>query len=251
MLTLHWFWVIFAVLAFNTAYAQSAHAPLSKGDRAYDKQQYKVAERNYRAAADREMGNPQALYNLGNTLYQQGNFEDAESRFLQASNNIKTPLQMADALHNLGDAFLKQRKYKDAVRAYEQSLRLRPADPGTKQNLQLAKKRLKEEQKKEQEKQQQNQQQQDKQSQNQDQKQDPKNQENKQQDKPGQPEQNQPGQAPQSQDEQQKKIAEKKLKKEEASRLLETAIGAEDRKNARKYRAADKQSKPKTSKKDW
>ena len=244
------FW--FALLCLNTAAAQSIHTPLRKGDWAYDREQYQAAEKQYRIAADRDMGNPQAVYNLGNTLYQQGNFEDAEKRFQQAVNNAKTPAHRADALHNLGDAFLKQRKYKEALGAYEASLRLRPADAGTKQNLQMAKKRLQEEEKKEKEqKQKQQQQQEQNQGQNQDPQQDPKDQPDKEQNQPSQPQPNQQAQPQQPKSEQQKKQEEQRLKKEDAKRLLETAVGPDDRKNAQKYRAAQQQSKPKTSKKDW
>ncbi|MFN0176774.1 MAG: tetratricopeptide repeat protein [Saprospiraceae bacterium] len=238
----------------HTAYAQATHTPLLKGDRAFERAQYKAAEKQYRIAADLDRSNPQAVYNLGNTLFQQGNYEDAEQRFKQATGIIKTPSRQADALHNLGDAFLKQRKYKDAVRAYEESLRLRPADPGTKQNLQMAKKKLKEEEKKEKEQQQKNQQeQQDQQNQNQDQQnqKNPESQQDPQQNQPNQPQQNQQGQPQQPQREQQKKQEEHRLKKEDAKRLLETAVGPDDRKNAQKYRAAQKQSNTKTPKKDW
>lgn len=237
----HFSFFCFSVLPIATALGQSTHAPLLKGDRAYDRKQYKAAEKQYRIAADRDNWNPQALYNLGNTLYQQGNWADAEQRFRQAASQAKTPASRADALHNLGDSFLKQKKYQDAVKAYEESLRHRPADPGTKQNLQMAKKKLREEEQKQREQQQKNQQQN---QQEQDQK----------QDQPQQPNQNQQNQeqSPQQQDQQrQQQEKQEKIKKEEAKRLLETAIGPEDRKNAQKYRAAQQQSSPKGSKKDW
>ncbi|MBC7776596.1 MAG: tetratricopeptide repeat protein [Phycisphaerae bacterium] len=241
---------LFSILCWTSAFSQSTHTPLLKGDRAYDQELYKAAEKQYRIAADHEIGNAQAVYNLGNSLYQQGNFEDAEKRFHQGAENVRTSAHRADALHNLGDACLKQRKHKEAVRAYEESLRHRPADPGTKMNLQMAKKRLREEEKKEKE-QQQKQQQEQNQDQNQTSNQDPKNQQDKQQNQPNQPQQNQQGQPQKPQGEQQKKMEEQRLKKEDAKRLLETAIGPDDRKNAQKYRAAQQQTKPKGSKKDW
>ncbi|MFN0217131.1 MAG: tetratricopeptide repeat protein [Saprospiraceae bacterium] len=241
------FWLY---LFCTTASGQTAHAPLLKGDRAYDLEKYKEAEKHYRKAADKEIGNPQAVFNLGNALYQQGNIEDAAQRYQQAANNAKTSTLRADALHNLGDAFLKQQRYKDAVRAYEESLRIRPADPDTKQNLQMAKKRLQEAEKKEKEQQQQKDQQgqEQKQDSNQSSQQKPQDQNDKQQNQPQQNEQTQP-QKPQN--EQQKKMEAQRLKKEDAKRLLETAVGADDRKNAKKYRSAQQKSRPKDSKKDW
>ncbi len=244
--------VLFCLLVFqlNPALAQTTHAPLRKGDRAYDRVQYKDAETQYRIAADRDNGNPKAVYNLANTLYQQGKFEDASTRFQQAAIHIKDPNQRADALHNLGDSFLKLRKFKEAEQAYEESLRCRPADAGTKQNLQMAKKKLREEEQKEKEKQQQNQQQQDQQNQDQ-QQQNPQDQSDQAQDKPSQPKQDQQGQPQQPKPAQAQEQDLQQLKKEEAKRLLETAVGQDDRKNARKYRSAQQQTKPKGAKKDW
>ncbi len=243
--------IVLNVFCLPNLSAQSTHAPLRKGDLAYDREQYKASEKQYRIAADRDMGHPQAVYNLGNALYQQGDFEDASQRFQQAVENAPSPEKKADALHNLGNSLLKQRKYKESVQAYEQSLRLRPADPETKQNLQMAKKKLREEMQKEKEKQAQDQQSQDQQNQDQSQNpnqsppQDPQNQEDKQPNQSGQTPPQEPKQAPEP------KPTEQQMKKEEAKRLLETAVGTEDRKNAQKYRAAQQQNKPKSNKKDW
>lgn len=243
---------LLAFLSVKTGDAQSIHGPLRDGDKAYDREQYKAAEKQYRTAADRDMGNPKAVYNLSNALYQQGNFEDAEERYKQVARSANPGPEMADALHNLGNASLKQQKYKEAVQAYEASLRLRPGDEETKRNLQMAKKKLKKEE--EQQKQQQKQQQEQQQQENQDpQQQDQGTQDQKdpQQNQPPKPEEENPQGQPQEPKEQQKRQEEQKLKKEDAKRLLETAIGPDDRKNAQKYRAAQQQNKPKGSKKDW
>lgn len=227
--------------------AQSQHRLLRKGDRQYDQEHYKEAEQLYRDAADRKYGDPQTLYNLGNSLYQQGKWEDAAVRFGQSARLAPDTGLKADALHNLGNACLKQQKYKDAVDAYENSLRLRPGDAETKQNLQMAKKKLKEEQQRQKNKQQQ--QNRPNQDQNQQQDQQQQDQQNQQQDQQQQDQQ-------QSQQNQQIETKEQqqnagKLNKEEAQRLLETAIGPEDRKNARKYREQRQQPKSSGKEKDW
>ncbi|HRI61475.1 MAG TPA: tetratricopeptide repeat protein, partial [Saprospiraceae bacterium] len=243
--------LLILLTTFASLSAQSSHQHLRNGDAQYDLEHYKEAEKYYRDAADLKYGDPLAQYNLGNALYQQGNWEDAAVRFEQAAGATADATFKADALHNLGNAQLKQQKYKEAVESYEKSLRLRPGDAATKRNLQMAKKKLKEEQQRQKEEQQkQNQQQQ---NQNQQQPpQDPKNQQdqqqqdqNRQQDQPQQPNQGQP------QQEQQPANNQQKLKKEEARRLLETAIGPEDQKNTRKYRELRQQPKGNGKEKDW
>jgi Ca-activated chloride channel family protein len=240
--------MILALFSFGALSAQDPHAQLRQGDDAYTKQRYKAAEKHYREAADLKYSDPQALYNLGNALYQQGNWADAATRFEQAANGTSSNAARADALHNLGNAQLKQQKYQEAVQAYEQSLRLRPGDAGTKQNLQMAKKRLKEAQQKQQQ-QQQNQPQQP-QEQNQDQQQNQPSQPSQQPQNQPPNEQGQPQQPPEKPQQPQPQNADK-LKKEDAKRLLETAVGPDDQKNARKYRSAQQQPKPKGAKKDW
>ena len=215
--------------------AQSQHRLLRKGDRQYDQEHYREAEQFYRDAADRKYGDPQTLYNLGNSLYQQGKWEDAAVRFGQSARLTPDTGLKADALHNLGNASLKQQKYKDAVDAYENSLRLRPGDAETKQNLQMAKKKLKEEQQRQKNKQQQQQNQ-------------PNQDQNQQQDQQQQQQQSQQNRQPETKEQQQNTG---KLNKEEAQRLLETAIGPEDRKNARKYREQRQQPKSSGKEKDW
>lgn len=229
-----------------TAQAQSAHDLLRKGDEAYDFENYEEAEKRYRDAADLKYGDPAAVYNLGNALYQQGQWEDAATRFEQVANSAAEPAFKADALHNFGNTQMKLNNFEKAVKAYENSLRLRPGDTETKRNLQMAKKKLREEQQKEQQNQQQKQQEQ--------QQQDSQNQQNNQQQNQGQQQQNQGQGQPEQPSQPQQKPQEQpleKLKKEESERLLETAIGPEDQKNARKYREQRQQPKSSGKEKDW
>ncbi|HAD10900.1 MAG TPA: aerotolerance regulator BatC [Saprospirales bacterium] len=250
MLKVQAFYLLLALGAVQSAAAQETHGFLRKGDRAYDRDQYKEAEQQYRNAADRDVRSPKAVYNLGNTLYQQGKFEEAGQRYHQsaARGETLTRSEKADTWHNQGNALLKQRKYQDAVKAYEQSLRYRPADQETKMNLQMAKKKLQEEQKQQQEQQQKNQQQQENQNQQQNPSQQPNQPQQKDKNQRQNPEHQENQQGP---PQPQQPAQQQQMKKEEAKRLLETAIGNEDRKNARKYRAAEQSKPEKRSKKDW
>ena len=228
--------------------AQSSHNHLRKGDAEYDKEHYKDAEKHYRDAAELKYGDPLAQYNLGNALYQQGRWEDAATRFEQAVSAAPDNAFKADALHNLGNAQLKQQKYKESVEAYQKSLRLRPGDAETKQNLQMAKKKLREEEQRQQQEQNKQNEQENQNQQNQQDKQNPQNPppnpQEQQQNQPPPPNQGQPPQ-------EQKPNNQQKLKKEEARRLLETAIGPEDQKNARKYRELRQQPRSNGKDKDW
>ena len=232
--------LISCVLCSSVAlFSQSAHQSLKNGDHAYDRDNYKVAEKEYRAAADLKHDNPTAFYNIGNALYQQGNWHDAAERFEQAAKFSTKPDEQANAYYNLGNAMLNQRKFKEAVGAFESSLRLHPGDPDSKRNLQMAKKIL----------QQQQPQQQKPESDNKDQKQ-PQSTQN-QQNQPSNPSQGQTPKTPSGTTQQPNQSQSGKLKKEDAQRILETAVGPEDQRNARKYRSARQTPKTKGSEKDW
>jgi len=229
--------------------AQSAHQSLRSGDREYDMERYTEAEKNYRNATEKNPGSFNATYNYGNALYHQGKYPEAAQQFQKAANTAASgeAAPRADALHNLGNALLKQNKYKEAAQAYQQSLRLRPGDAETKMNLQMAKKKIEEERKKEQQQQQNQQQNQDQQQQ---QNQDPS--QNQQPNQP--PQQPKPNTPPQNQQPQQQpdpQPSNGKMKPDQARRMLETAVGPEDLKNAKKYRERQRPGGPKTGKKDW
>ncbi len=224
----------------RTAAAQSAHQLLRKGDNAYDKSNYAAAEEAYRQADKKKLDDPHTNYNTGNALYQQSHYDQSESFYRKSAELAQDPATEADALHNLGNAFLKQRKFKEAVEAYQNSLRRRPGDPQTKANLQLAKKQLKQQQEQEQNAAQQPQD-----------KQQPSDQQQQQQ-QPGQnQDQNQPRQPNQQPEQQPEQPADGQMTREQARRLLETAVSPADQKNARKYRELDPGTHQTKPKKDW
>ena len=125
---------IFLILATGIR-AQSPHEALRMGDRLYENRDFEAAEQAYRQAG----AAAQARYNQGNAVYRQGRYADAAALYRAAAETANAPATRADALYNLGNACLKQRQYDQAIGAYEQALRLRPGDPDAKINLQLAK----------------------------------------------------------------------------------------------------------------
>jgi Ca-activated chloride channel homolog len=131
----------------------NAHRARQAGDALYDKSQYGKAQEAYQKALSLQPNDWQARYNLANSLYEQSKYDAAIPLLSEAARLTTRPNDRADALHNLGNAYFKRDKWAEAVKAYQQSLRYRPGDPDTKQNLQMARQRLDEQQKKEQEKQ--------------------------------------------------------------------------------------------------
>lgn len=128
-------------LAMN---AQDVKTEIRKGNRLYEKQDYKNAELEYRRAFLKDSTSVAARYNLANTMYRMENTAEAESLLLPLADSMKGNPAGADYYHNLANFFLKDKKYREAVDNFKNSLRLRPDDMETKTNLAYAQKMLKE-----------------------------------------------------------------------------------------------------------
>lgn len=167
--------------------AQTSHRALRRGDQAYRDRDFDRAEQEYAdavAADNSAKGN----YNLGNALYENGEYAEAAKRYEEAAGLAEDPEVRSRAYRNLGDSQYRQQDYAAAVEAYKQSLRLTPDDQETKYNLTKAIRELQQQQEQQQQQQQdQEQQEQDGQQQQQQQQPGENGQNGEQQQQQGQP----------------------------------------------------------------
>ncbi|MEP7128026.1 MAG: tetratricopeptide repeat protein [Chitinophagales bacterium] len=134
-------------LAFISIPNSNAQIPFStqpektqtrSGNNEYQKQNFPEAEASYKKALDIKNNMPEATFNLGDAVYEQKRYEDAQKQFqLSAKTNADVDMQ-AKAFHNLGNSYLEQKKYEDAVAAYKNALKINPSDADTKYNLAYA-----------------------------------------------------------------------------------------------------------------
>ena len=110
------------------------------------------AEMAYRRALSKAPERTEALYNLGNTHFQEQDFDEAKQRFFQTQKFTENKSSKHHAFHNLGNVFMKQKDYAKAVEAYKNALRNNSEDEETRYNYALAKELLEKEQDKEQNK---------------------------------------------------------------------------------------------------
>lgn len=116
------------------------------GNDAFKKGNYADAEAEYKKALDKKNNMPEAGFNLGDAVYKQKRFEEAEKQFQLIAQNNTNPTLKAKAYHNLGNTFLEQQKWKEAVDAYKNALKNNATDAETKYNLAYANAKLKAEQ---------------------------------------------------------------------------------------------------------
>lgn len=122
-----------------------------KGNRQFDRQNYKNSIDRYISALDADSTCYEALYNLGNAYYQANlhrdknpnnsfHWSDADSIFTRiGSDTLMSAERRAEALRNLGESQLTQQRFEEALASFKESLKLNPADRETKYNYILAK----------------------------------------------------------------------------------------------------------------
>lgn len=196
---------------------------VKKGNEAFKKKDYKTALEEYRAAEADNPTSPELDYNLGTALANDGGYEEAIDKLQKALRTQDIQVEAA-AHYNMGNTYFRMNNYQNAIKSYEEALKLNPNDLDAKFNLELSRKKLKEQLKPQQDQNQQNQQQQqDQQQQQQQQQQDEQNKQDQQ--KQDQQDQQQQSQDQQNKDQQQQQQQQqmgqqKQMSKEDAERLL-------------------------------
>lgn len=151
------FFVIGFTVIATFSKAQSVALDLDKGNTYYRQQQYDMAERQYKAALEKEPQNTTAQYNLSNALYQQKKFPEAHGVLKKLNKSIDDVRLKEAAYYNDGVIYTKEKNLDGSIQAYKAALRLDPDDKDARENLQKA---LSERKKQQQQKQQQQKQQQ-------------------------------------------------------------------------------------------
>lgn len=112
-----------------------------EGNEKLTRNNFVMAEADYRKAISKSGENVAAPYNLGRAYYNRESYTEAFGRFKTAGEKAGEKAEKHKAYHNLGNVFMKQEDYAQAVEAYKQALRANPNDDETRYNLALAKKK--------------------------------------------------------------------------------------------------------------
>jgi len=110
-----------------------------EGNSLVNEDDFVSAEMAYRKAISEQPTSVAGIYNLGNSYYKKGNFDEALYRHQQAAESAESKAEKHKAFHNIGNILIKNKKCKEAVEAYKSALRNDPTDDETRYNLGLAK----------------------------------------------------------------------------------------------------------------
>lgn len=112
-----------------------------KGNKSYNEKHYETALEAYRKAQIKSPDTPEVRYNLGTTLYQLDQFQEAETQLQQALANSKTNDLKATAWYNFGNTQYRLGNFDKATEAYKETLKLNPKDKDAKYNLEVLQKK--------------------------------------------------------------------------------------------------------------
>ncbi len=199
-----------------------------KGRGEYARGSHPQALSAFEQAAGARPQDPAVRFNVADGLYKNGRYDEAGTLFKALGADPASPLA-GPARYNLGNSLFQKQDYKGAIQAYRDALRALPGDADTRRNLELALRKLKEQEEQQKRDQQQKDDQDKKEQDKKDQqKQDQQGQDQKQQDQKGDPKANQqqrPGenQRPQTPEEKadQRFRQEAGMPKERAMQLLD------------------------------
>ncbi len=142
--------MLFVSIANSRVVAQVDKSKVEAGLTAYHKQKWDDAVSEFQNALQGDPDNPQLNYDLAASLYKKEKYEDALKALEKAQLSPDADLQ-ENAFYNAGNTLFKLEKYAEAVEAYKKALDLNPNALDAKQNLELARLKMKNEEQKKQE----------------------------------------------------------------------------------------------------
>ncbi len=132
------FVILGLLLGCRDTFAQSIRSDVNKGVRLYKDGKFIDSEVEFKKGLEKSPKSFHANFNLGDSYYKQGKYQDALDSYMAALPDAKTNFLKSQVYHNIGNALLKDKKIKESIEAYSKSLGLNPNDQATKYNLSYA-----------------------------------------------------------------------------------------------------------------
>jgi len=240
-------------LKAENIFADKGYKHNEKGNKYFEDKKYIDAIEEYTRALSFRKDNPEIKYNLANSLYENGKFEEALKSYEAVKGNL-TKSEKSNLYYNMGNTFYKMNKLKEAKELYKKALMENPSDKWAKENYELVLKKIEEQ------KQQQNKK--DNKKDNKDKDKDKKKQQNKQNDKDKQDknkkkddknnqQQNKKDKEKNKQQQKQQNKNKQQMRKKENREKLLKALEAKEKENRKKNAKKKSASAVDRPLKDW
>jgi len=139
--------LLLLIFSYNL-FSSSPEGLIKKGNSFYKKGKYNEAMDFYakaRISLPTEVG---LNYNIGNIHYKKGEYDKAVEAYQKAVESKDETLREM-AYYNIGNCYFQKEDFLNAIEFYKKALNLNPKDEDAKINLELARKKLKDQAKKE------------------------------------------------------------------------------------------------------
>ena len=130
--------LIILLLSLSGTLCLAQRGELRRGNRHFAKEEYSEADISYRKGLLKDSTLTGAKYNLANTLYREGNYDEAKKLLTYDYDSIKDNPLAPDIFFNLGNVAIAQQDWQGAVDAYAKCLMLTPDDIRAKENYTYA-----------------------------------------------------------------------------------------------------------------
>ncbi len=135
-------YILVCMLMTQVAFSQTRKL-VAEGNKLYEQKQYKQASDNYLKALSKDSTNIPGMFNLGNALLQQKQYDAARKVLSNSARLEQDKNGKAAAEYNIGNTYMAEQKWEEAIAAYKKALRNNPQDADAKYNLSYAQQMLK------------------------------------------------------------------------------------------------------------
>ena len=134
--------LVLICFALTSLKGQTTHDLLKAADANYKAQDYPQAEIYYRKA-DTNTPKYASKFNLGNSIYQQGRYEESVEFYEASTGRTDDAIQLSNALYNKGNALFEQQQFFKAAEAFKEAIRTNPENKNAQYNLAITKEVIK------------------------------------------------------------------------------------------------------------
>lgn len=105
------------VFCFVATVAVAQRKQVSTGNKLYEQKKYKEAAAAYQQALTKNPTYTPGMFNLGNALFQQKNYDASRQVMSATAKQSKDKMVKSDANYNIGNTYMQEQKWDEAINA--------------------------------------------------------------------------------------------------------------------------------------